>query len=201
MRVRLGALARQHEGEQRRRHEGEQTGMDEIGPAPADGLDQRLGQRPADRRGEPAGESQRGDRRAGAGAKNAAERGEGGIVKRRGDRGAEQYPDPKIGSGMAGSRQQDQTKGSQQGADRHDPVPAMPIDQASDRRRNQPGDQQSQRKPSHGEARRPAVIRRDQRHGQHSRIEQRAPGQNLSDSEHQNGTPGTVQDVAVWFRH
>jgi len=49
-----------------------------------------------------------------------------------------------------------------------------------DPRRDQSGGQQRQREPAHGEGDRPAALGGDQRHGEHGRIEDRAPGQDLA---------------------
>ena len=76
-------------------------------------------------------------------------------------------------------------------------MPAEAIDRAPDVRRDQAGDQQPDREAAHGEGDRPAALGRDQRHDQHRRVEDRAPGQNLGDAEHRHGAPGAVDEVAA----
>ena len=73
---------------------------------------------------------------------------------------------------------------------------AVPIDQQPHSGGSKPGGEQRQRKAAHGERHRPAALRRDQRDGQHRRIEDRAPGKDLRDAEHQDGAPGTGEDIA-----
>jgi len=72
----------------------------------------------------------------------------------------------------------------------------MAVDPAADHRRDQPGRQEPDRQPAHREGERPAALGRDQRHGQHRRIEQCAPGENLRHAEQRHGAPGTEQNVA-----
>ena len=61
---------------------------------------------------------------------------------------------------------------------------AVAVDRAADERRDQARDQQAEREAAHGEGQRPAGLGRDQRHGQHRRIEDRAPGDDLRDAQH-----------------
>ena len=188
-------VTRQSESKQRRGDKREQRGIDEIGAAPSDGLEQQMGGGPAHRRGEAAGKRQRRDRASCRGAEDAAERGEGGIIERRGDGDAEQHPDREIGDGMIGMDEQDADPSArQERADRHDPMSAVAVDQQPDPRRREPGGEQRERKAAHGEGHRPAALGRDQRHGQDRRIEDRAPGKDLRDAEHQDGAPGTGDD-------
>ena len=92
--------------------------------------------------------------------------------------------------------QQKQPEPGEQRADRHHAMPAMAVDQQADARGDEPGSEQREREPSHGKCHRPAVLGRDQRHGQHGWIEDRAPGDDLGYSEHQNGAPGAGNDIA-----
>jgi len=72
----------------------------------------------------------------------------------------------------------------------------MAVNQAADARRHQTCGEQRERKAAHGKAHRPAALVRDQRHGQDRRIEERAPGQNLGDAEHEHGAPGAGDHIA-----
>ena len=155
-----------------------------------------MGRRPAHRRGEAARERQRGDRPACRRAENAPERREGRIVERGRDRDAEQHPDREIGRGMLGIDERDKSERAEERAERHDAMAAVAVDQAPDPRRDQSRGQQRQRKSAHREGERQAALGRDQRHRQHRRIEDRAPGQDLRDAEHQDGAPGPGDDSA-----
>src|SRR5215469_2294125 len=75
----IGAGAWQREGKQRRRDAGEYDGVDQIGAAPADRVDQDMGGGPAHGRGESANKGERGDRTTRRRAEDAPKRGEGGI--------------------------------------------------------------------------------------------------------------------------
>ena len=95
---------------------------------------------------------------------------------------------------MIGIHDQEQTQRAQKRADRHHPVSTVPIDQEPHLRRSEPGGEQRERKAAHGEGHRPAALGCDQRHGQHRRIENRAPGKDLGDPEHQEAR----QDQRRW---
>ena len=159
-----------------------------------------MGRRPAHRRGEAAGERQRGDRPPRGRAENASERGESRIVERGRDRDAEQHPDRQIGDGMLGMDEAEQAERAEERADRHHPMAAVAIDQPARRAgETSPAVSSAEREAAHGEGHRPAALGRDQRHGQHRRIEDRAPGEDLGDAEHQDGAPGAGEDIAeLW---
>ena len=191
-----GAAARQGECVQRRTDENEQRRIDEIAAAPADRLDQEVRRRPADRRGEAARERQHRDRLPRRGAEDAAERGEGRIVERRREPQPEHDPDRKIGERMIGVSDRDEAGRAQQRAAGHDDMAAAAVDCRADEGRGEPGDKQPEREAAHTEGDRPAVLGRDQRHGQHRRVEDRSPGCDLRDAQHRHRAPGTVNDLA-----
>ena len=191
-----GARARQCERVQRGGDDGKQSGVDEIGAAPADRLEQHVGHRPAHRRGKASGQGQHRDRAPGSRAEDAAERGKGGIVEARRDGHAQQHPDRKVGDRMRGIDEQGQAEGAEQRADRHDAMSTEAVDQEPDARRSEPRREQRERKAAHREGHRPAALGCDQRHRQDRRIEDRTPGEDLRDAEHQDGAPGAGNDIA-----
>jgi hypothetical protein len=156
--------------------------------------------RPAHRGGEAAGERERGDRLAGGGAEDAAERRESRVIKRSRDGDTENEPGRKIGRRMRRDGQQRKPERAEQRSRGHHHMPAMPVDQAADRRCAEAGDQEREREAAHRERERETPFRRDQRHQQHRRIEQRPPRQNLRDAEDDDGAPGTENEI-VEFGH
>ena len=149
--------------------------------------------RPADGRGEAAGQRQHGDRTARRGAEDAPERREGGIVERGREarrRAASRPRDRRPGASAW-------TSATRPSALTSDPTvittwPPCAVDRAADERRDQARGQQAERESAHGERQRPAALGRDQRHDQHRRIEDRAPGDDLRDAEHGHGAPRTM---------
>src|SRR5262249_15320182 len=131
----------------------------------------------------------------GGGGEDGGERGKGRIVEGRSGGDAEQQPDREVSGGMIGVDDQGETERGKQRADRHDTMSAVPVDQRSDARRNQPRREQGERKAAHGKGHRPAAFVSDQRHGQDRRIKDRAPGQNLGAAEHQDGAPRAGDDM------
>jgi len=107
-RLRIGPLARQREGVQRRRHQRQQGGIDQIGAAPAMGVEQHAGGGPARGRGEPADEGEHRDRPPRGRAENAAERGEGGVIERGRHGDADHDPGGEIGNPVRGEHQRDE---------------------------------------------------------------------------------------------
>ena len=97
--------------------------------------------------------------------------------------------------------QAEQAERADQRAAGHHDVAAVAVDRAADERRDQAGDQQAEREAAHGERQRPAALGRDQRHGQHRRIEDRAPGDDLRDAEHRHRAPGAVTATSRTRRH
>jgi hypothetical protein len=154
-----------------------------------------MGRRPARGRGKAADQRERGDRAARGKAKNASERRERGIIERAGNRHAKQHPDREIGNRMRGIDERGQAERAQQGTDRHHAVAAVAVDQPSRARRNEPRREQRERETAHRKGDRKAAVGRDQRHRQYRRIEDRAPGKNLSDAENQHGAPGAEEDI------
>src|SRR5262249_54189012 len=72
---------------------------------------------------------------------------------------------------------------------------AMAVNGAADERRHETAEEQAEREAAHGERDRPAAIGGDQRHGQHRRIEDRAPGEDLRDAEHRHRAPRADEEV------
>jgi hypothetical protein len=70
------------------------------------------------------------------------------------------------------------------------------IDQGADRRGDEPGDEQARGKSAHRKGQRESALLRDQRNGQHRRIEDRSPGEDLRDAEDRDGTPGPGNEFA-----
>jgi hypothetical protein len=96
---------------------------------------------------------------------------------------------------MVGINDQGETQRAEDRANRHDPMSAVAVDQATDARRNETRCKQRQRKAAHGKAHRPAALTSNQWHGQNRRIEDRTPGQNLGNAEHEDGAPGAGDHV------
>ena len=181
---------------ERCRDEGEQRRIEKIGAPPTGRFQQQMGRRPAHGRGKAADQRECGDRAARGEAKNASERREGGIIEGARDRHAEQHPDREIGNRMRGIDERDQAERAQQGTNRHHTVATVSVDQPSGARRNEPRREQREREAAHRKGDRKVAVGRDQRHRQHRRIEDRAPGENLSDAENQHGASGAEEDIA-----
>ncbi len=192
----LEAVARQRQRMQRRRDEGEQAGINEIGAAPADAVEQKMRRRPAHRRGKAAGQRERGDRPPRRGAENAAERGEGGIVEVCRHRNAEHHPHANISGRACRMHDEEEAERADQRACGHGDVAAEAVDRAADVRRDEAGDQEPRREAAHGKGERPAALLGDQRQDQNRRVEDRAPGDDLRDAEHRHGAPRPGDEVA-----
>jgi hypothetical protein len=91
---------------------------------------------------------------------------------------------------------ENETERGEQCADRHDAMATVAIDQQANPRRDHPGGEQGEREAAHGKCHGPAALGRNERDCQHRWIEDRAPGENLRDAEHQDGAPGTGDDIA-----
>ena len=196
-----GAGARQREGVQRRGDESEQRGVDQIRAVPAERLEQRVGDGPAHRRGKAAGQRQHRDRLARARAEDAPERREGRIVERSRHRGAEQHPYRNVDGRMACVGHRHEAGRARERPERHHAMPAVAIDQRADGRRDKSRREQACGKSAHRKGERKSALLRDQRKDQHRRVEDRAPGKDLRDAEHRNGTPGTDNEFTKgWHR-
>ena len=152
LRHRIRARARQSKSMQRGRDKSEHRGINDVGALPPDGLKQNMGGRPAHGRSESPGQRERGDRASCPKTEDAAERGKGRIVEGRGRCNPEQHPDGEISSGMLDIDEQGKTERAEERSDRHDPMSAVAVDQATDTRRDETRREQRQRKAAHGKA-------------------------------------------------
>src|SRR5271166_38695 len=75
-------------------------------------------------------------------------------------------------------------------------VEANPPGEKPDARRYQAGHEQREREPAHGKGHRPSTLGCDQGDGEHGRIEERSPGEDLRDPEHEHGAPGPGDQIA-----
>ena len=194
--VMFHACARQCERMQRRRDEGEQGRIDQICPLPAEWLKQRICRRPTDGGGKAARKRQHRNRLARLGAENSSERRERRIVERSRHGGAQQHPRGEISDRMTCISERNKTGRASQRTERHHAMAAITVDEAADGRRDEPGREQPGRDAAHREGEGKPALGRNQRHGQHGRIEHRAPRQDLRDAEHRDGAPRAKNEFA-----
>ncbi len=160
-----------------------QSRIDKAGGAPAGMLDHEGAERPADGAGETAKQRQIGDRRARLTAIHAAERGEDRVIKPGAHAEADQHPSGEIDRQRGRSADTGKPRGVEKRArEQHRPPPAF-VDNATDLRGNQAGNQKPERGTGDHVAERPPGFG-DDRLGKHRRkIERGAPGQNLANAQ------------------
>src|SRR5215510_7077670 len=160
-----------------------EAGIDKAGTAPADRLREERAQGPTHGAGEAAEQREISNGSTRLFAIELAERREHGIVGPSPHAAAQQNPGRQID--RQGRRETDAGEGGgvQHRARREHRPPSPLVDDGSDARRNEAGDEQADRDTADYPAERPAGIG-DDRLGEHGgEIERRAPAEDLGDAE------------------
>jgi hypothetical protein len=96
---------------------------------------------------------------------------------------------------MVRVHEQDKTERTGERAAGHDAMTAIAVDQPPDLRRDESAREKPDGETAHGKGEREAAFGREQRQRQDRRIIERAPGDDLRESEDRHGAPASRQNL------